>query len=407
MIALIPKLTKALLAFAVLVLPTQILAEPSADLIFFTEDGTETGAPLVPGFPLNSIWSGMGQSSDGTTFIAVSNHDEVNGNVAIFALDPGADRMRFVNDLKSVSTAAGNWHDGETQFKVHTFLQQHADGLIYFATMTSNDPKVDRGAHVYTLDPQTEVITDLSAQARYTVARDGKILNGTGVALEKLGIKGMGLNPKVPGLVYFMAYDNGALVQYNLTTQTFAVVGLSARISYVFHVDDEGDVYYLGGAPGQTQSLLRFSPATGETTPLVTGFDPKDEIGMIAPTANPDIVLVLMARSKEVFPLHTKNEKRLRGGTSCGKNWWHLYNMTVSPDGKHVYFVSNNNKHSMIWRAPVGGGNCQQVLDVNILLGSRDLGFGGQNIWDGNSFLTPVWTHNGDNDLAILRVTIE
>jgi len=29
----------------------------------------------------------------------------------------------FWGDLKLVSTAAGNWRSGESQYKVHTFLQ--------------------------------------------------------------------------------------------------------------------------------------------------------------------------------------------------------------------------------------------------------------------------------------------
>jgi len=81
--------------------------------------------------------------------------------------------------------------------------------------------------------------------------------------------------------------------------------------------------------------------------------------------------------------------------------------MAVSPDGKHVFFVSNNNKKSLIWRAPVGGAKCEKILDVNDLLGRRNLAFGGQNIWYSNSFYTPVWTHKGENDLAILKVTVE
>lgn len=38
----------------------------------------------------------MGQGDDGTVYIAVSNHDEVAGNVAIFSLDPSTDRIRLL-----------------------------------------------------------------------------------------------------------------------------------------------------------------------------------------------------------------------------------------------------------------------------------------------------------------------
>jgi hypothetical protein len=97
----------------------------------------------------------------------------------------------------------------------------------------------------------------------------------------------------------------------------------------------------------------------------------------------------------------------LRYGTSCGQNWWRLFNMAVSPDGEHVYFVSNNNDHSLIWLAPTKGGKCEKILDVNELLGSRNLAFGGQNVWVGKSFYTPVWTYQGNNDLVILKVTVD
>lgn len=390
-----------------LVAPVAALAEPTARLIHFTVDGTEAGAPLLPGFALHSVWSGLGQADDGTVYIAVSNHDEVAGNVAVFALEPGADRMRVIGDLKSVSTAAGNWDEGESQYKVHTFLKQAADGLFYFATMPSSQPEKDRGAHIYALDPDTDEITDISATLPFSVTRRGEVVPGMGVAVGQLGIKGMGLHPDFPDVLYLMTYENGALLRYDLRTGFFQVVGQSARVSYVFHVDADGDVYYLGGPPGAEQGFLHYNAQTGETTALVTGIAADEEVGMIAPTANPEVILVLLAKSKEVFPIHTGNERRLRGGTSCGQNWWRLFNMAVSPDGKDVFFVSNNNNRSAIWRAPVGGGTCVEVLDVDGLLGSRNLAFGGQNIWVGQRFYTPVWTHEGNRDLAILEVTVK
>ncbi|MBT8458858.1 MAG: hypothetical protein KJN60_04230, partial [Boseongicola sp.] len=363
-------------AVLLLLLPSFVAAEPSARLIHFTEDGTENGAPLLPGFAMHSVWSGMGQAEDGRIYIAVSNHDELYGNVALFALDPGADRMRFLSDIRSVSEAAGNWLEGEGAYKVHTFLERASDGRLYFATMPATQVAGRRGAHLYSLDPTTETIEDVTATSPYTVTRDAKIVAGRGVLLEELGIKGLGAHPDFEDMLYMMAYDNGALLRYDLSTGTVAPIGHSPRISYAFHVDGEGDVYYLGGVPGQDQAFLHFDAQSGETTALVSGISADEEVGMIVPTANPDLILVLLAKSKEVFPVHTKNEKRLRGGTSCGQNWWRLFNMAVSPDGKDVYFVSNNNRRSAIWRAAFGGAKCAEVLDVDALLGSRNLAFG-------------------------------
>lgn len=395
-----------IVVFLIFAAPLEAGAEPSARLIHFTTDGTAEAGPLLPGFVMHSVWSGMGQAEDGTIYIAVSNHDEVLGNVAIFALDPGADRMRFINDIKSVSEAVGNWREGEGQYKVHTFLERASDGRLYFATMPATKPAGRRGAHLYALDPETEAIEDVSARAPVTVTRQAEIVPGRGVLLEELGIKGIGAHPEFTDMLYLMAHDNGALLRYDLRSGSVQAVGVSSSISYAFHVDEDGDVYYLGGLPDQPQSFLRYDAQTGETSVLVGGIAEDEEVGMIAQTANADIVLVLLAKSKEVFPIHTKNERRLRGGTSCGQNWWRLFNMAVSPDGKDVYFVSNNNSRAVIWRAPVGGGKCVEVLDVEGLLGSRNLAFGGRNIWVGDRFFTPVWTHEGSNDLAILEVTV-
>ena len=205
-----------------------------------------------------------------------------------------------------------------------------------------------------------------------------------------------------------MTHDIGFVFRLDLRNGQYHAVGFSSRVSYVMHTDAEGDLYFLGSDPEATsQALLQFDAQSGETSVLIPNIPMDEEIGMIVPTANPDVVMVLMSKSKEVFPINTKAEKRLRGGTSCGKNWWKLFNMAVSPDGRHLYFVSNNNNHPMIWRAPTGGGTCQQVLDVKALLETRNLAFGGQNIWVGDSFFTPVWTHQGDNDLAILKVTVK
>jgi len=394
-------------AFLLFAAPLFAVAEPSARLIHFTADGTAEGAPLLPDFVMHSVWSGMGQAADGRVYIAVSNHDEVAGNVAIFALDPGAGALRFINDLKSVSQTAGNWREGEGQYKVHTFLERASDGRLYFATLPATRPAGRRGAHIYALDPETEEIEDVSATAPVTVTRQGEIVPGRGVLLEELGIKGLGAHPAFEDMLYLMAHDNGALLRYDLRSGSVQAIGVSASISYVFHVDEDGDVYYLGGLPRQPQSFLRYDAQTGETSVLVDGIEADEEVGMIVQTANPDVVLVLLAKSKEVFPVHTKNERRLRGGTSCGENWWRLFNMAVSPDGADVYFVSINNSRGMIWRAPVAGGTCVEVLDVEALLGSRNLAFGGRNIWVGDRFYTPVWTHEGANDLAILEVTVK
>jgi len=55
----------------------------------------------------------------------------------------------------------------------------------------------------------------------------------------------------------------------------------------------------------------------------------------------------------------------------------------------------------------VGGVKCIDVLYMDSFLGTRNVVFGGQNIWVRQRFYTPVWTHEGSNDLAILEVTVK
>lgn len=391
------------------------MAEPSARLIHFTDDGTELGTPLLPGFPLHSVWSGMGQTNDGTVYIAVSNHAEPGGNVAIFKFEPQRDKMTFVADLKSISEAADNWLPNENQYKVHTFLVEHLDGNLYFATMPADKPSTHRGAHLYRLDPRTDTISDLSATAPFFVDKEGKVRPNEratggpgGILVQGQGIKGLMAHPTNADVLLMMTHDNGDLFAYSLSKGTFAPFGLSPRVAYVFHVDPAGDVYYLGPGPNEKQSILRYDVSTGETTPVLNDIPLKEEVGMIAPTANPDVVMVLLARSKRVIPLNTAEDRILRGGKSCGKNFWQLHNMTVSPDGRFAYFVSNNNDDAKrVMRVPVNGGKCSIVIQAQELLGTRNLAFGGQNIWWENRFYTPVWTHQGSNDLAILEVTVD
>ena len=62
-------LTAALLCWLIVpacVADAEPLAAAAAELIYFTDDGSEGGTPLFPGFLHHSIWSGLGQASSGS-----------------------------------------------------------------------------------------------------------------------------------------------------------------------------------------------------------------------------------------------------------------------------------------------------------------------------------------------------
>ena len=211
----------------------------------------------------------MGQGDDGTVYIAVSNHDEVAGNVAIFALDPGTNRIRLLGDLKLVSTAAGNWRNGESHYKVHTFLQKASDGLIYFATMGSGRPKRDRGAHGYALDPRIEEIPDVSLAAPFSIASTRKVGPGSGVVVQQLGVKGMGLQPDFTDVLYLMTWGAWRTASVRLAHGIFTAWAIRRVFLRYFTWMERGDVYSPGGPPNEPQPFLFYDVQTGEASALV------------------------------------------------------------------------------------------------------------------------------------------
>ncbi len=193
----------------------------SARLLHFTDDLTEAGTALFPGFRNHSSWTGIGASSKGNIYIAASNHFQSvdgtgeHGNVAVYKYDPANDEMSFLGDVKSISESVNNWLYGESQHKVHTFIMEHADGKMYFATDDYYPSHFIRGAHVYTIDIETDEIKDFSKTQYYVMQQDFSVIENTaapsvtsGVFAEYFGIKGMALNPHVQDLMYFMTFSN-------------------------------------------------------------------------------------------------------------------------------------------------------------------------------------------------------
>lgn len=193
----------------------------SAELIHFTDDGTENGNSLFPGFRHNSCWSGIGVSSKGNIYIGASDHYQTStvggnyGNVAIYKYNPNQEQMSLLGDLKSTSTAVNNWMEYESQHKIHTFIMENADGKMYFASDDYYPSHFIRGAHIYTIDIETDELRDYSKTQPYVIKRDFSVVENlnyasetSGVFCEYYGIKGIALNPKSPEYLYAMTYSS-------------------------------------------------------------------------------------------------------------------------------------------------------------------------------------------------------
>ncbi len=390
------------------------VANPSAKLFFFTDDGLASGSPLLPSFLLHSSWSALGSTSAGDVMIAVSNHQQPGGNVALFRFDPDADQMSLLGDIESISTDANNWMPNETQYKVHTFLSEHADGKMYFASMDHDPSPFLRGSHLYRVDSGTGVIEDLSKTAPFLLDKDLNLIPNPGTASEKsgvmiefYGVKSLNLNPGAPDWLYAMTFPEGHLLQYNLSTGNIQAVGQSSAVGYVFYVDANGDVYY---ANSDDDAMIVFKyDASAMTTSTVASNLPSGELGALAPTAEGRFVYFMHANAKDVYRLDTQLDTFTFFADTCGPNFWRIYNLTLSPDERSLYYVSNNNNRSTIRRIDVATQNCEEVMDIDALLGSRNLSFGGIAVWDrAGRFYAPVWTHEGDPaDVALLQVQVE
>jgi hypothetical protein len=133
----------------------------------------------------------------------------------MYKWDPFDEEMTLLGDLKSVSEDVDNWMTGESQHKVHTFIIENADGKMYFATDDYYPSHFIRGAHVYTIDIETDELEDYSKTQTYVMKRDfsvvenGNIASSTsGVFAEYYGIKGISLNPNYPEVLYAMTFSN-------------------------------------------------------------------------------------------------------------------------------------------------------------------------------------------------------
>jgi hypothetical protein len=378
---------------------------------------TAAGAPLLPGFANHSIWSGLGRASNGRIYVAVSNHQQPDGNVAIYRYDPYANEMATLGDIKAISSAAGNWMTQESQYKVHTFLLEHADGKLYFASDDTDPTPFLRGAHVYRIDPSDETVEDYSQTTPLLMKQDLTVIPNTGqnaersgIFIEYYGIKGIGLNPNAPDLLYAMTYPDGHLIKHRFSDGSMQVVGRSLRVSYAFYVSNEGDVYYTDTNEAE-QTLYKYDESADSTSVIAAGLPgaPSGEIGAIAPEVGGRYVYFLLAQAEQVYRLDTLLDEFSPFASLCGTNWWRTYNLQLSPDEQSLYFVSNNNDRSTLRRIDIATQDCTEVLDVDSVIGDRDLCFGGVGIWDADGhFYAPVWKSGTTTPQpAILKAKVE
>lgn len=106
----------------------------------------------------------------------------------------------------------------------------------------------------------------------------------SGIYIETYGIKGIGLHPARPDLLYAMTYPDGHLIKYRLSDGTYRIVGRSNQVPYAFYyVSELGDVYYTD-IDDSSQILYKYDESEDATTVIQGGLPgaPNGTVGAIA-----------------------------------------------------------------------------------------------------------------------------
>jgi hypothetical protein len=105
---------------------------------------------------------------------------------------------------------------------------ENKDGKIYFASDDYYPSHFVRGAHLYTIDVETDELKDYSKTQSYVLKKDFSVVENqnfasetSGVFCEYFGIKGMALHPSSPDYLYAMTYSSpngvqapGSIIKY-------------------------------------------------------------------------------------------------------------------------------------------------------------------------------------------------
>jgi hypothetical protein len=365
--------------------------------IHFTQDGSPTGTPLVSNFVWDSCWWALGNDDDGNIYVAISNHlNYPDGNVAVFKYDPTENKMKLVDDIRSVSTAAGNWLSTENQQKVHTRLIRGADGRLYFATHDNSWGTLTdhRGTHIYAL--KNGVITDLSKTATSYLNTAMQTVHGSiGVHVENYGTIGMEMTRGTPRLIYGITYGDGYLYRLNLETGDIKMIaqtgkGYADGIIRNFAVDANGNAYVpmRGTSAGEiriykydnTAATWAYTGKSYTDNFFLAGNEPDKSGWVMHVYTNAGDMVYFIAYDGKVYRFTFATESLQYLGTLEANPNPRVSDLILSDNERHLY--------ALVFR--YAGINQNKFVDFNIqtrqvstidsniaTYGTRDLIFGG------------------------------
>ena len=185
---------------------------------------------------------------------------------------------------------------------------------------------------------------------------------------------------------------------------------------YVMYADPDGNLFYINSS-GRDPDLWKYDLDMDQSYVIkndfvknTTGYN--GAFGSIAPTPDGDTVYCMTTSGHnydgaKIFRLICSKDKLEFLTDMCGINFWMIFNLTLSKDGKALYYIGNNTPDAKaLYRVDLKTLECENILDLNPIIPHSDLCFGGINVWDDyDNFYLPVWSWDYDEgDLAVLQV---
>lgn len=195
-----------------------------------------------------SVWGAIGRDIRGHIWVGVSATS--NGMSAhLFEYDPDTDVWRDHGSVTERLKAAGLYHKGEGQIKIHSRIITGGDGWLYFASTDEEGERAEVsmpprwGAHLWRVHPERHVWEHLLAVPEGLVAVAG-----------------------VGRYIYTLGYWGHVLYQYDTTTgesKRVVVGSVGGHISRNFVADVRGHTYVprlIAQPGGASVALVEYDP---------------------------------------------------------------------------------------------------------------------------------------------------
>jgi hypothetical protein len=276
-----------------------------------------------------TLWSSWGDgrlASNGKYYLAIGNHLDLKagrGESRVYAFDPPTKALRLVVNVRD--TIADPKLAGG---KIHSRIEEAADGGLYFATYWGKVPKETdweagfRGSVLLRFDPTTGKVESL------------------GVPVPKQGLPASIIDRR-RGLLYFYAVYSGDLIVYDMAARSVSYRGAGEEQlgSRAFMLDLDGNVYF-STSQGR---LARYDPETSKvavTKARLPGADARRGNALRAATgADSRGVIYGMTQGGTVFAFDPQRETVTDLGANLGERGDYTAVMVLSPDERYVYYA--------------------------------------------------------------------